>query len=290
MQREKQPSASSYRAERVFGLREADRRHVATCTVYTLQIYDDDFVSFFFLSAQFNFSLIDTVQVLDKMPHRPQRTNATTTTFVPCVEAWIKASHDMWMSVTYSPFFSAIETGCLKEVQWRYYCRDMYEIYSSASKLPTSVSDYLSEEARFFKSQYIDIDGDREISAEMEASTYAKQIAKLLQSESAIIGLIMSVSQGWKFISPNARWNLSEENDDLIAEFRQKINHDLATKKTQFERDNAKSAFDAVLKIIPTWLDHVLEVGNDNVAVPCQCGRPGHVQEQCTFKSHLAPK
>lgn len=213
------------------------------------------------------------------MPFRPQRTNATTTAFVPCVEAWIKASHDIWMSVTYSPFFSAIETNRLKDVQWRYYCRDMCEIYSAASKVSTSLSSYLEEESNWYKSQCNN----------EEPSSFAKQIVKLLQSESAIIAVIMSLSQGWKFIS-STRWSISEENDERIAQFRQKINHDLSTKKTQFERDNAKSAFDAVLKIIPACLDHVLEMGNDNVAVPCQCGRPGHVQEQCTFKSHLAPK
>lgn len=217
------------------------------------------------------------------MPQRPQR-NSTTTTFVPCVEGWIKSSHDIWMSVTYSPFFSAIETGRLKEVQWRYYCRDMAEIFLVASKLSTSLTKYLMEESKWYTSQYY-----QSQYTDLEPSSFATQICALLKSDSAVLALILSLSQGWRFIS-SERWSISEENDELISNFRQKINRDLEANKTQFERDNGKNAFDAVLKVLPACLDYVLEMGNDNVAVPCQCGRPGHIQEQCTFKSHLAPK
>lgn len=59
---------------------------------------------------------------------------------------------------------------------------------------------------------------------------------------------------------------------------------------TVAQRHAAKNAFDVTVKLLMVVLENTTLIAEKSSAVRCSCGRRGHLHEQCTFKSPLAPR
>ncbi len=210
----------------------------------------------------------------------------------PNADDWIMNRCDTWMSCTYNSFYQKVETEALSDGQWKVFCADMADAFLTAARLDTSLSALAFDNATWFRSQ--------------TASSGSACGRRLVSSLNSVSPGLPSIAAAWTLMTVVWRaWchvgsrsgakgkygpvvaqitKLGMEN--AITDARKALNEGLKTALIT-ERDAAKAAFDSTLRGISACLDNALEDGSDAAAVVCSCGRPGHLQEQCTFKSRL---
>lgn len=66
-----------------------------------------------------------------------------------------------------------------------------------------------------------------------------------------------------------------------------RLNSLLADEAEKLHADKAAKTFEEIVRRACAVLDNTLYLGKANRVPLCTCGRQGHTEEQCTFKSHI---
>lgn len=197
---------------------------------------------------------------------------------------------EIWTKCTYNPLYQKIETDSLSERQWEVFCADMASALRSVSRLDTKLSTATSELSQWFQSR-----------TRASGTACGRRLAMSFDSLSpglacrtAAWTLLIVLWQAWSHVG--ARGGIRKKYSDVVARIapigeiiisvQLQVNDGLESALIN-DRDAARAAFDATLRGLSECLDSVQEDENDATSVICSCGRPGHLQEQCTFKSRL---
>lgn len=207
---------------------------------------------------------------------------------------WIECAHDAWTGATYAEFYMLLSGGLLAREQWCAYCTALAPALGAASH----------PAARWMKQQASS--GAGAGAGRLRSRTGAGAVGAGARLASAVEGhaaaawtLKVALYQAWgRAAQTGALRGVYAEAARLLSG--EAAARDMTESSVRLDealscagvnsRHAAKKAFDNAVVLLSAVLDAAILSGDEPNAVLCSCGRPGHQQAQCTFKSTLAPK
>lgn len=210
------------------------------------------------------------------------------------VRQWIVDAHYEWSGVTLSSFFAAAARDTLTDEQWRAFAADLAHASSAVARLQVSeLSDVASADAIWFSRP----------AARRPPSSAARRLASAVDStEPGLPALVAAWThlcsswQAWANAGDRGRLPRRYANvakhvcrsvaNDTVLNAQERLDEALRD-AAQSDLEQARTAFYNVLRFTAAVLNAVVVIGDDDADKICRCGRKGHLELNCTFKSRI---
>lgn len=254
---------------------------------------------------------------------RPSHPSTLTSSQKPASsDAWILRYHDIWSRVTLHTFHNELTDHSLSPIQFTRWLFDRTAISIALLRAATRLSLRLQaghtkgtlpllqaaeDHARVF-TELLAIQEAKERPKRMSGwivSHAAKKLIDLLEASTAPdASMSVGISAVWAFMFMGWQaWTLRKKRklpggfDQVVEQVTGRScmmmitdTQELLDKRLERvgvgEYEKAGKTFEEVGRRLCAVLDYIVEMGGGVVPI-CECGRKGHRQENCTFKSHI---